>query len=78
MVAPNKVAVVKKETAIDRFLKKYWEEHCGNVKYRNAYGEYEERERSVAEVENVVHKLVHELLIKGEEDPRKKNSVHLQ
>ena len=47
----NKIAVVKRDTPIDRYLKKYWEDKCGKVVFQNAYGEPEERDRTISEID---------------------------
>jgi len=58
-------------TPIDKFVDTYWKK---NIEMPRD----EIKKESIGEIDMVVHKLIHEMIVMSEDDPQMKNAVHLK
>ena len=61
------------KTPIDKFVDNYWKK---NIEEPN--GNPLNEKKSVTDIDLVVHKLIHEMIVMSEDDPQFKNAVHLK
>jgi len=59
-------------TPIDKFIDTYWMKNLEKPRDNT------EPKESVRDIDDAVHKLIHEMIVMSEDDPQLKNSVHLK
>ena len=59
-------SVKKTKTHLDRYVDNYWKRHL------------EGKDLSISEIDGMIHKFIHNLLLMAEDDPQMQHAVHLK
>lgn len=59
-------SVIEKKSHLDRYVDNYWK--------RNLEG----KDLSISEIDEIIHKFIHNLLLMAEDDPQQQHAVHLK